>query len=190
MNPAANESPHPYASFGSPGSGVASQRPSDSPHHRPPASPSVATSRRARLSARSAHAVSSSSWALKMIASSSASALARPRLGLGLGFGEDVACPGRRGQDPCAPGLREGAGVAGGEVHAGGAFEPLPVQFVLAQWRESIADRDDRALAGVLEQRERAAGGLLGAPGHVERDPAAAQLLRGRFSVRVASERA
>ena len=37
VNAAANESPQPYASCGGPGSGAAAQRPSDSPHQRPPA---------------------------------------------------------------------------------------------------------------------------------------------------------
>ena len=83
----------------------------------------------------------------------------------------------------------ESAAVPGGEVHAAGIVEALPLELVRAARLQSIAKRDDRPLADRLEQRDRAPGRLI-APGHVDANAAALKLGHRRLALGVPAERA
>jgi len=73
----------------------------------------------------------------------------------------------RRHQDAGTSGLTEGAEIAGGEVGAVGAFDPLPIERVLAAGLEPLANRHDRPLAVFGQQGDRAPGRLI-SPGDMQ----------------------
>ena len=99
--------------------------------------------------------------------------------------------PGPRRGDHERRGVRavESAAVPGGEVHAAGIVEALPLELVRAARLKSIAKRDDRPLSDRLEQRDRAPGRLI-APGHVDANAAALELGHRRLALGVPAQRA
>ena len=97
--------------------------------------------------------------------------------------------PRRRDEDARASGHQQCVGISRAEVDGVAARELVPRQrVVVAPRMELAADRRDRPLAGVVDEREAAALGSVDR-GRVHGDPAGLELLAGALGVLVVAER-
>ena len=95
----------------------------------------------------------------------------------------------RRNQDARTPGRQQRVGVARAEVHSVAASELVPRQRVVVAARmELAADRRDRPLTGVVDEREAAALRRVDRR-RVDGDPTRLELLPGEPRMLVVSER-
>ncbi len=81
----------------------------------------------------------------------------------------------------------ERARIPGRQINARRLAKTVPFEVVGSQWVQTAADRDDRALAAVLEQRHRPAARLR-SPCHMHPHSLALELVHGRTTVCVVSQ--